>query len=204
MKRARKLPPWQQSKPLLAHPLSSRTRARVRAFVFGQGCGLRWSGEIPKSVTPIPLRSESLNPSGMLPFVKSSLCIQSISIRQECLATDFAEITMGLLNLLFNKQSTPSTQDAGTQEDPTHASIAIPLAGGGQEVPYELGMYSATVDRESYLASDENEWILYMRQPLRKYRKPGVTLREEYHQWLSARARTRRATSRPVQTALTT
>jgi len=110
---------------------------------------------------------------------------------------------MGVLNFLSFKQGKPSTQAETTQEDPTHASIANPVADDRQKAPYVLGMYSATIDRDSYLASDDNEWIIYMRQPLRTYRKPGVTLHEEYHQWLAARARGRRATSRPAQSALT-
>jgi hypothetical protein len=103
---------------------------------------------------------------------------------------------MGVLNFLFSKQGKPSTQDGATQEQLPQSSISNPAADDRQKSPYVLGMYSATVDRDSYLASDENEWIIYMRQPLRTYRKPGVTLHDEYHQWLAARARARG--SRPV------
>lgn len=83
---------------------------------------------------------------------------------------------------------------AARQELPP-ASIANPVADDRQSAPYVLGMYSATVDRDSYLASDDNEWIKYLGQALRVYRKPGITLHEEYRQWLAARARVRRPVS---------
>ncbi len=84
--------------------------------------------------------------------------------------------------LLGKKDKTPSQPFIST------ASIANPSES---DPPYVVGMYSATVDRESYLASDENEWVVYTRQALREFRKPGVTLHEEYHMWLAARARAR-------------
>jgi len=42
-----------------------------------------------------------------------------------------------------------------------------------------------------YLASDEKEWLLYLSQALRTFRKPGVTLQQEYKLWLAARAQSR-------------
>ena len=47
------------------------------------------------------------------------------------------------------------------------------------------------MDTESYVASDEKEWLRYLSQPLRTYRKPGVTLPQEHKQWLAARAQSR-------------
>ena len=47
------------------------------------------------------------------------------------------------------------------------------------------------MDTESYVASDEKEWLRYLSQPLRAYRKPGVTLPQEHKQWLAARAQSR-------------
>jgi len=38
-------------------------------------------------------------------------------------------------------------------------------------------------------SDDHEEWIRYLRQPIRTYRKPGVTLQEENRLWLLARAR---------------
>jgi hypothetical protein len=102
---------------------------------------------------------------------------------------------MGVLGFLLFKQGKPSTQAESTQEEIQLSSIATPATDDRQKAPYVLGMYSATIDRDSYLASDDNEWILYMRQPLRTYRKPGVTLHEEYAQWLAGRARVRRTAS---------
>jgi Zn-dependent oligopeptidase len=47
------------------------------------------------------------------------------------------------------------------------------------------------MDTQAYLASDEKEWLRYLSQPLRTYRKPGVTLPDEHKQWLAARAQSR-------------
>jgi hypothetical protein len=47
------------------------------------------------------------------------------------------------------------------------------------------------MDRDSYLASDEKEWLRYLSQALRTYRRPGVSLKEEHRQWLAARAQSR-------------
>jgi Zn-dependent oligopeptidase len=47
------------------------------------------------------------------------------------------------------------------------------------------------MDSQSYLASDEKEWLRYLSQALRTYRKPGVSLKEEHQQWLAARAQSR-------------
>jgi len=47
------------------------------------------------------------------------------------------------------------------------------------------------MDNESYAASDDKEWLRYLSQPLRTYRKPGVTLPQEHKQWLAARAQSR-------------
>ena len=46
---------------------------------------------------------------------------------------------------------------------------------------------AATVD-------DYEEWLRYLAQPNRPPRKPGVSVQDEYKQWLLARARSRAAT----------
>ena len=40
---------------------------------------------------------------------------------------------------------------------------------------------------DTYHASDEKEWLKYLGQALRTYRKPGLSLKEEYDLWYAAR-----------------
>jgi len=62
------------------------------------------------------------------------------------------------------------------------------------------GIQAKTMDVNSYLASDEKAWINYLHQTLRAYRKPGLSVREEYELWFSARSQGRAAeTGRGVQ-----
>ena len=57
------------------------------------------------------------------------------------------------------------------------------------------------MDTESYVASDEKEWLRYLSHPLRTYRKPGVTLPQEHKQWLAARAQSRALAASSARTA---
>jgi hypothetical protein len=47
------------------------------------------------------------------------------------------------------------------------------------------------MDMNSYLASDEKAWLTYLRQPIRPYRRPGLSMREERDLWYAARAQSR-------------
>jgi hypothetical protein len=58
------------------------------------------------------------------------------------------------------------------------------------------------MDNATYLASDDKAWLRYLSQPLRTYRKPGVTMQEEYALWMAARARSRAASASSVQQAI--
>lgn len=53
------------------------------------------------------------------------------------------------------------------------------------------GFCASAADADSYVASDEKEWLIYLSQALRTFRKPGVSLREEHQLWLAARAQSR-------------
>jgi hypothetical protein len=81
---------------------------------------------------------------------------------------------MGILNLFMPRKEMASSQ------------------GSSKTVAAELHPPSIqAMDTESYLASDEKEWLRYLSQALRTYRKPGVSLREEHKMWLAARAQSR-------------
>jgi len=86
------------------------------------------------------------------------------------------ESVMGILNLFMPQKERTSSQAASTSFDPPTQSIQA-------------------MDTASYVASDEREWLRYLSQPLRTYRKPGVTLPQEHKQWLASRAQSRALTA---------
>ena len=45
------------------------------------------------------------------------------------------------------------------------------------------------MDSQTYLASDDKEWLRYLSSAIRPYRKPGLTLKDEHEMWLKARVR---------------
>jgi hypothetical protein len=92
---------------------------------------------------------------------------------------------MGILNHLMSKIGKTSTTKQAAAESSGGAAARLDA-----ETPAP-GYLSVKKDMQSYLASDENEWIEYLRQAIRVYRKPGVSLQDEYHQWLAARVRAR-------------
>ena len=58
------------------------------------------------------------------------------------------------------------------------------------------------MDSATYLASDEKAWLRYLSQPLRTYRKPGVTMKEEFELWTASRERSRSASAANGQQAI--
>ncbi len=82
---------------------------------------------------------------------------------------------MGILKFFATKKSTSNAQIATTG---TKGSLT--------EIP-AIGIQSRTMDMDSYLSSDEKEWLRYLGQALRTYRKPGLSMKEEYALWHSAR-----------------
>ena len=85
---------------------------------------------------------------------------------------------MGILNFLMSRKSAMQPQPANGAK------------GNANEVS-NIGARSVTMDMDTYLASDEKEWLRYLAQPIRTYRKPGLSMREEHQLWLSARERSR-------------
>jgi hypothetical protein len=49
----------------------------------------------------------------------------------------------------------------------------------------------SAMDTQTYLASDDKEWLRYLSQPLRTYRKPGLSMKDEHTLWMNARAQAR-------------
>ncbi|WP_263354004.1 hypothetical protein [Acidicapsa acidisoli] len=87
---------------------------------------------------------------------------------------------MGILNLFVSRKATSNSQ----------SSSAAGLNRNPSEV-HQVGIHSKPMDMETYHASDEKEWLKYLGQALRTYRKPGLSMQEEYQLWRSARAESR-------------
>jgi len=87
-----------------------------------------------------------------------------------------AESVVGILSFLTSKKGLSASQASGGMKD-----LAAQVTGS----------QTRTMDVDSYLASDEKAWLSYLGQTLRAYRKPGLSVREEYQVWQSARARNR-------------
>jgi hypothetical protein len=88
-------------------------------------------------------------------------------------------MTMGILKFFTSKKDTSNTQ------------IATAGARGLRTETHTIGTHSRTMDLDSYHSSDEKEWLRYLGQPLRTYRKPGLSMKEEYDLWHAARIRSR-------------
>ena len=87
---------------------------------------------------------------------------------------------MGILNFFTSRKSTQNAQ--------TNAGAGM---NGSTTAAPMVGLHSKPMDMDTYLASDDKEWLKYLSQPLRTYRKPGLSMKEEHELWLSARARSR-------------
>jgi hypothetical protein len=87
---------------------------------------------------------------------------------------------MGILNFLAPKKNLANSQ-AGMNSTPSAPAADNPL----KEIVVK------TMDIDSYLASDEMEWLRYLQSAIRTYRKPGVSLKDEHKLWLASRARIR-------------
>ena len=85
---------------------------------------------------------------------------------------------MGILSMFTSKKSPMPANSVGK----AHGSAAPALGSG---------IHAVTMDMNSYLASDEKAWLTYLRQPIRPYRRPGLSMREERDLWYAARAQSR-------------
>ena len=85
---------------------------------------------------------------------------------------------MGILSFLA-----PKKNHANSQVDTNSVPVRVDAAA--------MAFQGKTMDIDSYLASDEMEWLRYLRSAIRTYRKPGVSMRDEHQLWLAARARSR-------------
>jgi hypothetical protein len=64
----------------------------------------------------------------------------------------------------------------------------VPVTAVVNAIPVDVAIAEAT-------AEDNEVWIRYLAQPNRPTRKPGLTVKDEYEQWLVARIGSRRATA---------
>jgi hypothetical protein len=89
---------------------------------------------------------------------------------------------MGIASFLTSRRSISNSRaGVGINDSAAQAPIA--------------GIQAVTMDMDTYLASDEMEWIRYLRQTLRTYRRPGLSVEEEYRLWYSARVQSRSKTT---------
>lgn len=94
---------------------------------------------------------------------------------------------MGLLSFLsFGNDKSPAQQVQATAGARPAASFAVEAVANRMD-----GFCESAAGADSYVASDEKEWLIYLSQALRTFRKPGITLPEEHKLWLAARAQSR-------------
>lgn len=63
------------------------------------------------------------------------------------------------------------------------------MAEAAIQRPQALAGSVKAMDTQTYLASDDKEWLRYLSSAIRTYRKPGLTLKDEHEIWLKARVR---------------
>lgn len=89
---------------------------------------------------------------------------------------------MGIASFLTSRKSISNSRAGVGMNDST---AQAPL----------IGTQAVTMDMNTYLASDEMEWIRYLAQTIRTFRRPGLSVEEEYRLWHSARVRSRSKTT---------
>jgi hypothetical protein len=94
---------------------------------------------------------------------------------------------MGILNFLSLKKCLSEAENVQTGATAGARSLIDPKK---QQAPAPR-FRTAVMDMESYLASDEKEWLCYLGRAIRAYRKPGLTLKEEHAIWRKARTASR-------------
>jgi hypothetical protein len=99
---------------------------------------------------------------------------------------------MSILNF-FKSNKSQATSQAKIQ-------AVKPNGNAGAGSTHEVRSTEVKVmDNATYLASDDKAWLRYLGQPLRTYRKPGVTMQEEFALWTAARQRDRAASGAHAQ-----
>lgn len=93
---------------------------------------------------------------------------------------------MGIFSFLAPKSSL-----SGAQVSPAQVVSPAGTAEAGVQPPQPLASSIKAMDTQVYLASDDKEWLRYLGRPIRTYRKPGLTVKEEYEIWLRARVQNR-------------
>lgn len=72
------------------------------------------------------------------------------------------------------------------------------LSYGNKKPPAVEGAPVAFSYADASTGEDDNEFIHYLSHAIRPFRKPGVSVKQEYELWLGARAKTSRGSSARV------
>jgi len=91
---------------------------------------------------------------------------------------------MGIFSFLAPKSSL-----SGGQVSLAQMAGSTRVAEAGIQRPEALTGSVKAMDTQTYLASDDKEWLRYLSSAIRTYRKPGLTLKDEHEIWLKARVR---------------
>jgi len=115
---------------------------------------------------------------------------------------------MGIFSLLWSKNGITAAKQPGLRLEPIVSAITpiavedVPTAGvRDSRASARVDVVKKTnVDtfasitnaaNHAQMGEDETAWLKYLRQPIRTFRKPGITLQEENRLWHLARARKR-------------
>ena len=108
---------------------------------------------------------------------------------------------MGIMSFLMSRKGAANSQ-AGARQSAHSAGAGLSTDKKEPAAEAQMtGIHAKTIDMDTYLASDEKEWLRYLAQPLRTYRKPGISMHDEYKLWHSARARSKAMTAAASQRA---
>jgi hypothetical protein len=91
---------------------------------------------------------------------------------------------MGIFSFLAPKSSL-----SGGQASLAQMTGPASMAEAGIQRPQASAGSIKAMDTQTYLASDDKEWLRYLSSAIRTYRKPGLTLKDEHEIWLKARVR---------------
>ena len=96
---------------------------------------------------------------------------------------------------VVREKAPKDTLDTRTIASPTVATVAVAStseAPAASEVQVEseagTGAVTSAAPEAEYTAEEHTAWIKYLSRPRRAFRKPGISVGEEFKQWQAARA----------------
>jgi hypothetical protein len=99
------------------------------------------------------------------------------------MAARLLEKKMGIFSFLAPKRPLSSGQVSlaqATGSGAVHDRIQRPQVAGSS---------ANAANPQTKILNDDKEWLKYLSNAIRTYRKPGLTLEEEHEIWLKARSR---------------